>query len=105
MTTYVSSTNMVESFQQFLETSSIAGLSFIAASRRFSRLFWVVVVFTGFVGSVILIHSSFKSWEESPVTTIIETHPISEITFPTVIVCPPRNTFTNLNFDVLQPKR
>ena len=40
-------------------------------------------------------------WAESPITTTIETLPISEITFPKVSVCPPKNTFTNLNYDIM----
>ena len=33
--------------------------------------------------------------------TTIETKPISEINFPTVTVCPPKGTFTNLNHDLV----
>ena len=33
--------------------------------------------------------------------TTIETVPIEQITFPTVTVCPPKNTFTNLNEDLV----
>ena len=31
--------------------------------------------------------------------------PISEITFPNVTVCPPRNLFLNLNYDILQAEK
>ena len=44
--------------------------------------------------------SSFQSWTESPVKTTIET-PVTEITFPKVTVCPPKNTYTDLNYDLL----
>ena len=37
----------------------------------------------------------------SPVKTTVETLPISEITFPKITVCPPRNTFTDLNYDLM----
>ena len=33
--------------------------------------------------------------------TTIETKSISEIDFPTVTVCPPKGTFTNLNHDLV----
>ena len=33
--------------------------------------------------------------------TTIETKAISEISFPTVTVCPPKGTFTNLNYDLV----
>ena len=48
-----------------------------------------------------MIYQSFKSWADAPISTIIETLPISEITFPKIVVCPPRNTFTNLNYDLI----
>ena len=56
---------------------------------------------TGFVGASLLIRESFASWSESPVKTTIETLPISEIKLPKVTVCPPRNTFTDLNYDLI----
>ena len=31
----------------------------------------------------------------------IKTRPITEITLPKVTVCPPKNTFTNLNYDLM----
>ena len=46
------------------------------------------------------VKESFDSWSESPVKTTIETLPISEIKFPKVTVCPPKNTYTNLNHDL-----
>ena len=49
-----------------------------------------------------MIHNSVKDWEESPVKTTIETLPIKEILLPKVIVCPPKNTFTHLNYDLMR---
>ena len=66
----------------FLESSSIHGLNYISTTRKCVKLFWILVVFTGFTGAAILVHQSFQSWEESPVSTTIETRPIPEITFP-----------------------
>ena len=85
----------------FLDSSTIHGLSHIKKERRWSRLFWITVVFSGFSTAGVLIYQSFKSWSESPFTTTVQTLPISELTFPNVTVCPPRQTFTNLNFDLL----
>ena len=86
--------------ETFLESSTIHGLSNIQKEKRFSRLFWIIVVFSGFSGAVVLIYKSFKSWTESPITTTVETLPISDLTFPNVTVCPPKDTYTNLNFDL-----
>ena len=62
------------------------------------------MVFIGFSVASFLIYQSFQSWEESPVKTTIETLPIAKITLPKVTVCPPKNTFTNLNYDLLMLK-
>ena len=85
----------------FLESSSIHGFSHIATTRKFARIFWILVVCFGFLGAAFLINSSFEAWNESPVNTIIETLSIKRIEFPKVVVCPQRNTYTNLNFDIL----
>ena len=55
----------------------------------------------GFSTAICLIHTSFQNWKESPVTTSIETLSISEIKLPKVTVCPPKNTYTNLNYDLM----
>ena len=91
----------MEYFKNFLESSTVHGLSHIATGRKYVRLFWILVVITGFTGAVILIYTSFQSWADSPVKTTIETLPITEISFPKVTVCPPKNTYTNLNYDLM----
>ena len=91
----------MEGVRTFLESSTIHGLTYISTTRKYTRLFWILVVLTGFVGASLLIKESFDSWSESPVKTTIETLPISEITLPKVTVCPPKNTFTDLNYDLM----
>ena len=86
---------------EFLDTSTIHGLSYIAANKGLVRLFWISVVIAGFTGAFILIQQSFSSWADSPISTTIETRPITEIDFPNVTVCPPRNSFTSLNPDIV----
>ena len=92
----------MESIKEFLEASTIHGLTYITTSRRCVRLFWVFVIMTGFMTAGILIHESFKSWSKSPVSISLETLSISELTFPKVTVCPPKNTYTNLNLDLVK---
>ena len=87
--------------KQFLENSTVHGLSHIALSKSFSKVLWSLVVVSGFSVAGLLIYQSFQSWESSPVTTTIETRPISELKFPKITVCPPKNTYTNLNFDLV----
>ncbi len=91
----------MEGVRTFLESSTIHGLTYISTTRKYARLFWILVVIGGFVGASLLIKESFDSWSESPVKTTIETLPIAEITFPKVTVCPPKNTFTDLNYDLM----
>ena len=90
----------MEGLKDFLESSTIHGLTYISTTRKLVRPFWVLIVIAGFSAAGLLIYQSFQSWAESPVRTTIETLPINEITFPKVTVCPPKNTFTDLNYDL-----
>ena len=91
----------MEGVRVFLESSTIHGLTYISTTQKCVRLFWFLVVVTGFVGAGYLIRESFASWSESPIKTTIETLPISDIKFPKVTVCPPKNTFTDFNYDLM----
>ena len=92
----------METLRTFFETSTIHGLAYISKTRKLSRLFWIFVVIAGFMGSILLIIESFQAWDKSPVSTTIETLPILELKFPKVTVCPPKNTFTDLNADLMR---
>ena len=91
----------MEYIKTFLESSTIHGLAYIANGKKYVRLLWILVVIAGFTGAGYIIYQSFQSWADGPVKTTIETHPIKEITFPKVTVCPPRNTYTDLNYDLM----
>ena len=91
----------MDGVRNFLESSSIHGLSYISTTRKLTRLFWSLVVLTGFTVAFLIIQESFGSWSESPIKTTIETLPISDIKFPKVTVCPPKNTYTDLNYDLM----
>ena len=95
----------MEGAREFLHSSTIHGLAYIGSDQSQVRLFWICVVITGFTGSFILIHQSFSSWADSPISTTIETRPITEIDFPNVTVCPPRNSFTSLNPDLVRSRK
>ena len=109
-------------FKEFLHVSTIHGLRYIATTKNLGRLFWIFVVFTGklsqlsyklsyklslftgLLGSFYLINQSFQSWAESPIRTTIKTRPITDLTFPKVTVCPPKNSFTDLNYDLIMTR-
>ena len=85
----------------FLEASTIHGLNYISTTKKYARLFWILVVVAGFFTAILMINTSFEQWSANPIKTTLETRPISEIKFPKVTVCPPKNTFTDLNYDLM----
>ena len=87
----------MENIRHFLESSTIHGLNYISRATKYVRLFWILVVIAGFTGAAFLIQTSFQNWSDSPITTTTEILPISQITFPKVTVCPPKDTYTDLN--------
>ena len=92
----------MERLRSFLESSTIHGLGYISTTRSFARAFWVFVVISGFTGAGVLIYQSFKSWADSPIVTTIENLPIEKFTFPKVTVCPLKNTYTDVNYDIMK---
>ena len=94
----------MEGLKEFLESSTIHGLAHISTNRGLVRFLWLFVVLIGFSGAGILIHQSFSSWAGSPISTTIETVPISDLDFPNVTVCPPKKSFTSLNPDLVMSK-
>ena len=92
---------MMGTVKEFLEYSTIHGLVFISTSySRPVRLFWLAVVTAGFTGSIVLIARNLTAWQQSPISTTIDTAPIKDVKFPSVIVCPPPATFTGLHLDL-----
>ena len=92
----------MKDFKRFLVASTIHGLPNIAYNRKFGRVFWIFIVFVGFILAAKLIQKAFTNWSKRPVSTTIETLPIHKLTLPTVTVCPPKNSFLNLNYDIAQ---
>ena len=87
--------------KHFLESSSIHGLYHLSSAKSIGKYFWIFIVLGGFIGAIVLIHESFSNWKQSPISTTIETLPISQIHIPNVTICPPKNSFLNLNYDLL----
>ena len=92
----------MDHLKEFFESSTIHGLSQISRARGFLKWFWIFTVFSCFVGAGVMIFYSFDVWHSSPVTTTIDTLTISKIKIPKIKVCPPKHTYTNLNYDVLK---
>ena len=93
--------NMVNmEIKNFLESSTIHGLTYISTTSKYVRLLWTIVVIIGFTTAGVIIYQSFETWADTPISATTETRSIREITFPKVTVCPPKGTYTSLNFDL-----
>ena len=58
----------------------------------------MLIVAACFCTAIYMITNSYNEWQTSPVSTTITTHPITELKFPAVTVCPPKGTNTALNY-------
>ena len=90
------------SFHEFLESTTIHGLVYIATCKNNAfKLLWIIVVFISFVTAGYLIHDSFASWSRSPVISSVSTYPIEDVDFPDITVCPPKDSNTILNHGII----
>ena len=94
----------MDEFKEFLETSTIGGLIYISTTKQIARLFWILVVLTTFTTSFVEIWNLFQDWEKNPIKTTTENLPISKLTLPNITVCPPKNSYLNLNSDIVKSK-
>ena len=56
-----------------------------------NRLWWILAIGLVLWLSALMIQTSWSEWQENPatVTTMNEMNPVSKMSFPTVIICPP----------------
>ena len=59
----------------------------------------------GFLLAATLINDSFQNWKEYPIKTTVESMAMKELIFPNITVCPPRDHFRNINYDLRQYKK
>ena len=89
-------------FTDFLDNSTIHGLQYISMEKKFLiKMIWAALVSVSFYVATTLIRDSIIAWDESPISTNIETLPISEVMFPKVTICPPEGSNTLLNYDIM----
>ena len=89
----------------YLESGSINGLNHIASTKKWEKLFWILVVNGGFVISGFLIVEMYIEWGDNPIRTDVDTSLMSKVRFPKVTVCPPKDTFTDLNYDIMRAEK
>ena len=88
---------------EFFESTSIHGLYYISSCKsRIAKAGWMLVVAMGFAASMVLIHSSFSEWAKSPVATTITPHPVADLPFPNVTICPPKGLNGALKYDLMK---
>ena len=93
----------MNALREFLESSTIHGLSYISTSKsRAGKVFWCMIVLGGFCSAGFLINNSYVDWRQSPVSTSTSTVPINQLPFPKVTVCPPKDSNTALNPDLVR---
>ena len=84
--------------KEFLESSTIHGLSYISTSRsKRAKSCWFFCILVSFSIAIFLIGKTTKEIEDDPFSTAITTHPIDELDFPLITICPPEGTNTALN--------
>ena len=82
--------------------SLVLEFSMFLLQTNSAKILWSIVVCLGFIGSGILIGKSYTEWQESPISTAITTHPIDDLDFPVVTVCPPKDSNTALYHDLVK---
>ena len=90
-------------FREFLDSSTIHGLAYISnVTSKTGKALWLTIVIGGFCTAGYLINSSFEEWRATPVATSISTHPISLLSLPVITICPPEQSNTALNVDLVK---
>ena len=88
--------------KEFLEASNLHGLVYISkAESKWAKVLWTVSVVISFSLAGLLINESYTGWKTHPVSSVISTHPVRDLKFPNVTVCPPKVTNTALNYDLV----
>ena len=84
----------MQELREFLEGSTIHGLAHISTARPTAlKVAWVLVVVASFAAAVQMITSSYMEWREAPVSSMVISRPISDLTFPEVTVEPHLNKY------------
>ena len=65
--------------KEFLESSTIHGLSNISASKNYvNKVLWTLIIIGGFITAGFIIEKSVYAWRKHPISTTKETLPISK---------------------------
>ena len=77
---------------RYCESSSLHGLKYITEDGRHwtERVLWIMLCLCGFILTVYFIHPIWARWNEKPTITTLDStdHPVWEIDYPAVTICP-----------------
>ena len=79
-------------FLSYLSETTVHGFRYIVqGNNTFERLFWILVIISGFLMSGHIIRSSFLEWDTTPLQTTVEkvSLPVERLDFPAITVCHP----------------
>ena len=97
---------VMDIFKEFLESSTIHGLVYISTSKTtVQKTIWSIIVVIAFGSALKLIGNSYVEWDVDPVSTSVSTHPIEELDFPNITICPPSGYNTALNYDLVEASK
>ena len=92
----------METFLDYLETSSIGGFAHLKASKNWlEKILWSFVVVSSWVFAINFISEAFISWSDDPIATTTQTKPIYDVPFPRIVVCPPKEAFVFILLRIL----
>ena len=76
--------------EEYLDATTVHGFSYLRPGfSNKTKLFWSLVIATGFTLASVMIQKSLLDWNENQTITTIESiaTPVQEVQFPTVTVC------------------
>ena len=84
----------MESFKsnvkEYFKETTVHGFQYVVTGRnRCEKIFWIILIVTGFMMSGIMIYNSISSWRNTPLQTTIEkvSKPIQNFLFPGITIC------------------
>ena len=78
--------------REYFNDTTVHGFRYVVQGRnRFERIFWFLLIITGFVFSSDIIYRALFEWNKTPLQTTIEKVdvPVQEYPFPAVTICDP----------------
>ena len=83
---------LVRNIKDYFNDTTVHGFRYVVQGRnKFEKLFWAILIITGFTMSGEIIYSSYSGWHETPLQTTIEKvdAPVQDYPFPAVTICDP----------------